>query len=237
MKLLSKVSQKVAKVKHATKLFSRDIRSRVKNQFSKRGQAPISQEVFNHKKFAQLGYESLDKPGVFEQKLRGTGYSLDPSLSNEETKVFHNPHTKEVTVAYRGTALNKPSRWKDVRSDLAILTGTERHDKRFKEANRHFKGVTDKYGDYNISTTGHSLGGQIAKHVNDSHKGKVKKNVVFSRGTGLFEPFRKKQENTVDVSNQHDLISLGARLQGGNQVVETKHKGLLESHNLGALFH
>ena len=121
---------------------------------------------------------------------------------------------KGATVAYRGTALNKPSRRK----------GTEKHDKRFKEANRHFKGVTHKYGDYSISTTGHSLGGQLAKHVNDSHKGRVKTNVVFSRGTGFLEPFHKKQKNEVDVSNQHNLISLGARLQGGNQVVETKHK-------------
>ena len=142
---------------------------------------------------------------------------MDPALSNEETKVFHNPTTRKVTVAYRGTALNKPSRWKDLQSDLAILTGTERHDKRFKEANSHFKGVAEKYGDYNISTTGHSLGGQLAKHVNDSHKGKVSRNVVFSRGTGSLEPFRKIQENTVDVSNQHDLISMGARLQGGKQ--------------------
>ena len=39
------------------------------------------------------------------------------------------------------------------------------------------------------------------------------------------------------MSNQHNLISLGARLQGGNQVVETKHEGLLELHNLGVLFH
>jgi hypothetical protein len=99
MKLLSKVSQKLAKVKHATRLFSRDIRARV-----------ILQEVLNHKKSAQLGYESLDKPGVFEKKLRGTGYSLEPSLSKKETKVFHNPHTKEVTVVYRGTALFKQTK-------------------------------------------------------------------------------------------------------------------------------
>ena len=70
----------------------------------------ILQEVLNHKKSAQLGYESLDKPGVFEKKLRGMGYSLELSLSNKETKVFHNPHTKEVTVVYRGTALFKQTK-------------------------------------------------------------------------------------------------------------------------------
>ena len=60
----------------------------------------------------------------------------------------------------------------------------------------------------NSRMTGHSLGGQITKHVNNLHKGRVKKNVVFSRGTGLLEPFHKKQ-NTVDMTNQHDLMSSG----------------------------
>ena len=60
---------------------------------------------------------------------------------------------------------------------------------------------------------------------------------MFSCGTGLLEPFQKKQRNTVDVSNQHNLISMGARLEVGKQVVETKNKGLLEAHNLGAFYH
>ena len=110
-----------------------------------------------------------------------------------------------------------------MRRDAAVLTGTE------NTTNGSRKRM-------NSRMTGHSLGGQITKHVNNLHKGRVKKNVVFSRGTGLLEPFRNKQ-NIVDMSNQHDLKSLGARLQGGNQVVETKHEGLLELHNLGVLFH
>ena len=110
-----------------------------------------------------------------------------------------------------------------MRSDVAVLTGTE------NTTNGSRKRM-------NSRMTGNSLGGQITKHVNDSFKERVKKNVVFSRGTGLLEPFRNKQ-NIVDMSNQHDLKSLGARLQGGNQVVETKHEGLLELHNLGVLFH
>ena len=81
--------------------------------------------------------------------------------------------------------------WKDVCSDLTILMGMEKHDKWFKEANQHFKGVTDKYGDYNISRMGHSLGGQITKHVNGSHKVRVKKYGV-QQGTGFLEPFWKK---------------------------------------------
>ena len=110
-----------------------------------------------------------------------------------------------------------------MRSDVAVLTGTENTTSGSRKRT-------------NSRMTGHSLAGHITNYVNNLHKDAVKKNVFFSRGTGLLEPFRKKQ-NTVDMSNQHNLISLGARLQGGNQVVETKHEGLLELHNLGVLFH
>ena len=131
---LSKVSPKVAKVKHATKLFLHNICSRVKNQFSKGGHATIWQLVFNHKKFLQLRFESLDKLGVFEQKLRGTG----TGWTLRRPKCF-TTHTCmiEVTVTYCGTTLNKPSRWKDLRSDFAILTGWEKHNRPFKQGNHH----------------------------------------------------------------------------------------------------
>ena len=70
---------------------------------------------------------------------------------------------------------------------------------------------------------------------NDENKGVVDTNVAFSRGSGLLEPFRKKQRNTVDVSNKRDVISLGARLQGGKQVIEGSNKSMLGSHSLKTL--
>ena len=238
MKLLNKWNQRVARVRQKTTKFGREVKSRLRDQFTKRNKGSFESQFAVDQKFAQLGYEPLNNTNRYNEVLHGTGYELDPSLSNEETKVFHNPTTRQVSMAYRGMPLNKPSRWKDLKSDLAILMGQEKYDTWFKQVNHHFKGVLDKYGDgYNIDTTGHSLGGQLAKHVNDSHKGRVARNVVFSRGTGLLEPFRKKQGNTVDVSNKHDVISMGARLQGGHPVVKTSNKGLLEAHNLGALYH
>ena len=94
----------------------------------------------------------MDKKHSYKETLHGTGYELDSSLRNEETKVSHCLTTHQVSVVYRGMALNKPNRW--------------------KQANHHFKGVSDKNGDgYSIDTTGHSLGGQLVKHVSDSHRG------------------------------------------------------------------
>jgi hypothetical protein len=181
---------------------------------------------------------SVKDNGKITETLSGTGFALDPSLSSDEIKVFHNPRTKEVSVSYRGTALDKPSRWKDIQSDWAILTGKEKNDRRFRQARHHFGQVLAKYeGDVNvITTTGHSLGGQLSKHVNDSFKGKVHQNIAFSRGSGLLEPFRRKQSNTIDVSNKNDVISLGARLQGGKHLIERTNKSVAKSHNLDSLY-
>ena len=139
-------------MKLLNKWIQRKVKSRLHNQFTKKKK----RERYTNK---------------YYEVLHGTGLELDPSLSNEEIKVFHNPIAKQVSVTYRGTALNKPGRWKDLKSNLAILAGYEKHDRCFKEENHHFKCVLDNYRDgYQIDTTGHSLDGQLAKHVNSSHK-------------------------------------------------------------------
>ena len=99
-------------------------------------------------------------------------------------------------------------------SNIAIATGLERYDPRFKQANTHFKGVEDKYLKYGYTaiTTGHSLGNQLSKYVNDHHQVEVASNVVFSRGSGIVEQFRKKQHNMQYVSKKSYVISLGVCL-------------------------
>ena len=49
------------------------------------------------------------------------------------------------------------------------------------------------------------------------------------------ELFHKKQCNTVDVSNKHGMISLGAHLQGGKQLIEVSNKSVLGWHSLKTL--
>jgi hypothetical protein len=232
---VGKVAKSISKVKKGIRQGAKKLVKSIKHRVQ---HVPPSQDVMKYKKFAQLGYVSVGDDGKISETLSGTGFGLDPSLSNDEIKVFTNPKTKEVNVSYRGTALDKPSRWKDIKSDWAIATGKEKQDRRFRQARDHFGQVLAKYeGDgYTFNTTGHSLGGQLSKHVNDNYRGKVKDNVAFSRGTGLLEPFRKKQGNTVDVSNKNDLISLGARLQGGKHAIERKRKSVLGSHNLDNLY-
>jgi hypothetical protein len=179
------------------------------------------------------------------QKGLPQGYQLDEANSTRETKVYYNPETKKAVVAYRGTDLRDPKRFfKDLKSDFNIAIGKESKDKRFKEAEREFKKISHKYKGmgYSLDTTGHSLGGQIANHVNKTHKGEVEENLSFSRGSGIMEPFRKRPKNSYDFSHKRDLISLGARLskdEGGgrnNSVVSgTKVKNGLQAHSLDRL--
>ena len=190
-------------------------------------------DVRKFKKLSKLAYQKR----IDDSELQGTDYQLDPTLSTDEHKVFYNPTQKHVTIAYRGTELkDKGSQWKDLKSNVTIMFGKEKHNRRFKEANEHFKKVYAKYGDnFDIHTTGHSLGGQLSKYVNDSHKGKIKSNVAFNRGSGFLEPFRKKQQNTLDVFHNNDLISLGARLQKGNQIHTYSLKTGGSAHSLEAV--
>ena len=116
MTVLNDLKRKVIKTRRATKLLGRDIKDRLRNQFTKRNRGTYDADIAQQQKLAELGYEPLQNQDKYQQTLANTGYQLDPSLSNKETKVFHNPETKEVTVAYRGTALNKPSRWKDLKA-------------------------------------------------------------------------------------------------------------------------
>lgn len=189
------------------------------------------------KKFAGEAYYKDQKK--INKHAWKEGYFLDTSLSGAETKVFVNRARKNVVIAFRGTALNdKKRRFKDLRSDLAIATGFESMDPRFRQANRLFKKVRNKYRDYTIDTTGHSLGGQLATYVTRKNKNDVNENVSFSRGSGIAEPFRRRPDQTTDISHEKDIISLGARLsQGGRgQVVDKSHRWTaLGAHDLSSL--
>jgi hypothetical protein len=201
---------------------------------------PVDSNTREKQALSKLAYVSLKsekEESTMRKETARLGYQFDPSLSSDETKVFVNPDTQKVVVAYRGTQLkDSKSRWKDLKSDAALAFGLEKYDKRFQESNKHFKKVKEKYPDYKLDLTGHSLGGQISKYVTDNNLEDVNSNITFSRGTGLLEPFRRKSEKTTDVSNINDIISMGARLQGGNQSIEYANKGPLESHNLQGLY-
>jgi hypothetical protein len=199
-----------------------------------------------HKKVSQYAYvntantpKGLKERQKMLDELKSQGYYLDRELSAKEHSVFFNPQTKRVIVGYRGTALDDGStRLKDLRSDVNILIGKTRNDQRFREADDVFRNVERKYREraknkFDIDVTGHSLGGALAKHVNDRHSS-IDKNINFSRGSTPFK-LQSGKSNQYDVSNVFDPISLGARMEGGNQDKKYAVRDPLGAHNLGYL--
>ena len=196
-----------------------------------------------YKKFSSLAYKK--HAGNIEAGLKNTGYFLDNELSDREHKVFFNPAAKKAVVAYRGTDMKDKDRiWSDLKSDFNIMLGREKVDKRFQNANKQFEEAMHKYKKkgYTLDTTGHSLGGALATHVNRSNPHEVRENLSFSRGAGFLEPFRKRPSNTWDYSHKRDIVSLGARLskddRGGydqSLVSHTKTKHVLNAHSMDRL--
>ena len=132
--------------------------------------------------------------------------------------------------------------WSDLKSDFNIALGREKYDKRFKNANAQFQKEKYKKQGYTLDTTGHSLGGALATHVNRSNPNQVRENLSFSRGAGFAEPFRKRPKNTWDFSHKRDIDSLGAHLsqdeRGGHDqsvVSHTKVKHALNAHSMDRL--
>ena len=196
-----------------------------------------------YKKLAKLAYKK--HAGEIEKQLGGTGFRLDTSLSDREHKVFYDPNSKKVVVAYRGTdPRDRFSILGDVRSDYNILIGKEGRDRRFKRATTQFKGVVDKYQHqgYSFDTTGHSLGGALATHVTKKFPNRVSENLSYSRGSGVLEPFRTRPQNTWDYSHAKDPISLGARLlkdvnksKEHSVVSQTRVKNTVNAHDIDRL--
>jgi len=156
-------------------------------------------------------YNTLSKEAYIDNDsipLKTYGFRLDYSLSDKETKVFVNYELKKVVVSYRGTKVMK-----DIGSDLAIATGTESFNPRFKGALKKFDQIYAKYGnEYTIDTTGHSLGGQLATYVNRHRPGQVNENLSYARGSGVGELVHSRPSNTYDYSNSKDIVSFGARM-------------------------
>ena len=61
MRVLNDFKRKVAKTRQATKLFGRDMKARLRNQFTKRNMGTYDQDIAHQKTLAQLAYEQPDK--------------------------------------------------------------------------------------------------------------------------------------------------------------------------------
>jgi hypothetical protein len=130
--------------------------------------------------------------------LNQIGFKYDPELSTNESKVFVDKKGRP-NIAFRGT---KPHIVKDLVSDLSILTGLQKYNPRFKEAQHLTKLVEDKYGQP-ANVYGDSLGGSLAEK--SGAKGQI---YTHNKGAGILDIGRTIPKNQTDYRNKNDVISL-----------------------------
>lgn len=118
-----------------------------------------------YQKFAAASYSTDNK---VRQSTVPNGFILDTELSNRNRAVYFNPDTYSVILSERGTKLEEKTAIPDLLTDASLALGFGDSTTRFRNAAKLAKSVQEKYEGWTFESTGHSLGGSIAKHLHDT---------------------------------------------------------------------
>lgn len=160
--------------------------------------------------------------------------------------VAENSNTKEIVIAYRGMELGTM----DVPSTIRVIN--QKYTSQIKDAQAVYDKIknTPIYKDYQIYTTGQSLGGYLAQYV--AAKNNLK-SATFNAFHGTNDVFRKEfgsnkkdieiyPENIVNYRNSEDYLTVGSHKNDVGLSLETKaiirEKGFDQFHkaeNMGDL--
>jgi hypothetical protein len=178
---------------------------------------------------AYAPYARLSQAAYFPAKaaemVAADGYTVDAELSNRNRTTFFNPATRQAVVAFRGTHITNPS---DLFADYLIATGRTGLSTRFATSASVVRKANKKYGQDNVTVTGHSLGGAQALDVNRKLGNKA---WAFSPGAGLGEipwdilrgafttPAKKKKQNATIVTSIYDPISFSSLFGPENKII------------------
>lgn len=133
-------------------------------------------------------------------KLARKGFVRDAQLSNHNQSVYVNGRTKKMVFAAAGT-----HNLDDVATDLVLAFGGDRllkQTKRYGEAEATLARARQKYQNYGVSLTGHSLGGSLVSSL-----GKPNELVVtHNKGAGFRSAAPRPNEQAFRHSG--DVVSL-----------------------------
>lgn len=122
---------------------------------------------------------------VQREALKTEGYILDEDLSSHNQQVYYKPEERKLVYAVTGT-----HNLSDVGTDAALLVGSLKSTRRFKEADRVYKQAQQKYEPEKTTVVGHSLGGTIASEV-ASDKDRI---ITYNKGAFIKTKTRKNEE-------------------------------------------
>lgn len=164
-----------------------------------------------------------------KQILGNMGYTYDPELSTNESKVFIDKEGNP-NIAFRGS-----KRIEDfLITDPLLAFGLEGFTTRFTTAKDLTKKVEEKYGKP-ADAFGFSLGGSLAEKSGAS--GKI---VTYNKGTGILDIGRTIPKNQIDIRTPADKVSALATTQKhkyGNLVELNKpwSQDILTAHKINNL--
>jgi len=151
-------------------------------------------------------------------------------MTTKDATTFKNRDTGQVIVGIRGTDLKNIS---DLFTDLALIGGVSRFTPRASEITKIVKYAIDTYGKENVSVSGHSLGGELARQM--ANKFGIK-GYVYNRAASVFDVFNKKNENIKDFSTNigstSDIVSFMGTKQKKHDQAEFEKLKDKDAHTL-----
>jgi len=131
-------------------------------------------------------------------RLDKQGYIMDDELSNIEEKVYNNPTTGDLLIAYRGS-MNLQNDWLD--TNISLLKGDLKSSERFKRSNDVYQKAKKKYNKDKVTLVGDSMGGSLASAVG----GDDDNILTHNKGT-TYNTTNKKNEKAY--REKGDLVSI-----------------------------
>jgi len=131
-------------------------------------------------------------------RLDKQGYIMDDELSNIEEKVYNNPTTGDLLIAYRGS-MNLQNDWLD--TNISLLKGDLKSSERFKRSKDVYEKAKKKYKKDKITLVGDSMGGSLASAVG----GDDDNILTHNKGT-TYNTTNKKNEKAY--REKGDLVSI-----------------------------
>jgi len=164
---------------------------------------------------SSIAYDYYDSKDNAEDNLKKflPLHEIDHDLSDKNSVVVKKGN--DVIIAYRGT---RPTNLSDLNADAKILFGFNPLTDRANEAQRKYDMVKDKYPNSIITTTGHSLGGNLGYYVakNNDLQGHF-----FNLGSSPTDTASVKSKTKVNIYHTFgDLVSVSNKYFNNDNFTE-----------------
>ena len=179
----------------------------------------------------QKGLEaSYLNPKQAQNYLLKEGYIYDDKLSNVNSKVYFNPHDKDLLIAYRGSK-NFINDW--LLTDTAIPFGSLRTTKRYKESEKVYRQAKLKYHVDHPTLIGDSLGGSLASAVGGTDKNA--QIISYNKGAGFWGTDTNNKSNERAYRQSGDLVSFNNLFNHNKSKTLGSKMDPLSAHNINNL--